>query len=376
MKIKLYDQFIAQRQSDNLYRNLPNDVHGMINFSSNDYLGLSKNTDILEVGYKIAQKYGVGAGASRFVTGNNDFFIETEAKLAAFKKRQAAFFGVSGYQINMSIIPALLNADLFDQPPLVIFDKFNHASMYQAVQLSKTELVRFKHNNFNHLEHILNKYASSKRQIFIMTEAVYSMDGDMCDLDILVQLAQKYDAITLVDEAHSTGILGPNGSGLASKYPEIDIIIGTASKAFGIQGGYVVCSQKMMDYFYNSAKGMIYSTAVSPFIWGCLDKVLDLMPQLNQSRQDVSQKADYLRVALNKLNMSTLNSVTHIVPMICENNAQALFLENKLFENNIIAKAIRSPTVPFALPRLRLTLNPHITYGDIDFLIQTLREHI
>lgn len=380
MKTDIYQKFIATRKQEFLYRTLHTDKKNtdnpLINFASNDYLGLSQNIDLLQAGYETAQKYGVGSGASRFVTGNQDFFMETDHKLARFKKREAAFFGVSGYQINLSVIPALLKNDLFDTPPLVIFDKFNHASMYQGILLSGAELIRFKHNDFNHLDDILKKYASSKRQIFIMTESVYSMDGDVCDLTTLSRLSKTYDAITLVDDAHATGIMGNHGSGLASDYPEIDIIIGTASKALGIQGGYVACTQKMMDYFYNTAGGFIYSTAVSPFLWGALNKVLDLLPAMDSLRHDTQSKADYLRKKLREINISTLHSTTHIVPAIFNDNETVLKMENALYKNGFITKAIRSPTVPKHLPRLRLTVNPAIDRDMIDNLINVIKKNL
>lgn len=378
MKIKVYHQFIEARKADSLYRTLDNHHfdRGLINFASNDYLGLSQNTELLQAGFETAKKYGVGSGASRFVTGNRDFFMETEQKLAQFKKREAAFFGVSGYQINLSVIPALLRRELFDKPPLVIFDKFNHASMYQGVLLSGAELIRFKHNDFNHLSDILKKYASSQRQIFIMTESVYSMDGDVCDLKTLSTLANTYDAITVVDDAHATGIMGQGGAGLASEYPEIDVIIGTASKALGIQGGYVVCSKEMMDYFYNSAGGFIYSTAVSPFIWGALHKVLDILPNMDSVRQDIQSKAEYLRKKLREINISPLNSTTHIVPAIFNDNETVLRMESVLYQNGFITKAIRSPTVPKHSPRLRLTVNPAIDIDMIDRFVKVIEENV
>ncbi len=380
MKIKVYHQFISNRKANSLYRSLEykknTHLNDFINFASNDYLGLSNNSELLRAGYETAQKYGVGSGASRFVTGNLDFFMETEEKLAQFKKQQSAFFGVSGYQINLSVIPALLKRELFDKPPIVIFDKFNHASMYQAVALSGAELIRFKHNDFNHLSDILKKYASSQRQIFIMTESVFSMDGDICDLKMLSSLAKTYDAITLVDDAHATGIMGNKGSGLASDYPDIDIIIGTASKALGIQGGYVACSKELMDYFFQCASGFIYSTAVSPFIWGALNKALDIVPFMNTERKDVSDKAHYLRQKLNRLSISTLESETHIVPAIFKDNQTTLRIEKVLYDNGFLTKAIRSPTVPLGLPRLRLTVNPMIDYEMIDSLIKVIENNI
>ncbi|MFT6072273.1 MAG: 8-amino-7-oxononanoate synthase [Alphaproteobacteria bacterium] len=379
MKIKVYNQFVAKRKVNSLYRHLKytgkDTIKPLIDFASNNYLGLARNLQISEAGNQASIKYGVGAGASRFVMSNQDFFMQIEHRLAQFKKREAAFFGVSGYQINMSVIPALLNKDLFDKPPLVIFDKANHASMYQAVQLAGTQIVRFKHNDFNHLEDLLKNYAPSKRQIFIMTESVYSMDGDICDLASLVSLAQKYNAITLVDDAHSTGVMGENGAGLASQYPEIDIIIGTASKALGLQGGYVACSKAFMDYLYNAASGFIYSTAVSPFIWGALDKVIDLLPNMEIQRIDVATKADYLRQKLSAINISTLQSTTHIVPAILSDNETALRLEHILHQNGFFTKAIRSPTVPFSLPRLRLTVNPTITMAMIDKLTTIINDN-
>lgn len=380
MKNYLYNQFIEKRKSHDLYRTLQNNINSsnnqQINFSSNDYLGLSCNQDILNAAYKTAQKYGIGSGASRFVTGNCDFFMATEAKLASFKKRNCSFFGVSGYQINLSVIPALLNHDVFEKPPLVIFDKFNHASMYQGVILSGAELVRFKHNDYGHLNDILKKFSSTQRQIFIMVESVYSMDGDVCDLNIISDLAKRYDAITLVDDAHSTGIMGEDGSGITSNYPDIDIIIGTASKAMGLQGGYVACSYDLMNYLYNSAGGLIYSTAVSPFIWGALDKALDILPTLDYARKDVQKKADYLRNKLNKIGISTLNSSTHIVPAIFKDNKTVLKIEKILCEYGFITKAIRSPTVPKHLPRLRLTVNPAIDYNMIDNFVACIKENL
>ena len=377
MKTDPYHQFIKIRHQNLLCRTLGNNTleSGSINFASNDYLGLSHNLEILNAGFETAQKYGVGAGASRFITGNRNFFMQTEHKLAQFKKRQSAFLGGSGWQINLSVIPALLNKDIFDKPPLVIFDKFNHASMYQAVALSGAELIRYNHNDYNHLLDILKKYVHSNRQIFIMTESVFSMDGDMCDLKILCDLAKTYNAITVVDDAHATGIMGHGGAGLASDYPDIDVIIGTASKALGIQGGYVVCSQDLMDYFYNSAGGFIYSTAVSPFVWGAFNKVLDLLPNMNKERDDVHNKANYLRQKLKAIGVSTLQSQTHIVPAVFKNNETVIRMESVLLENGFITKAIRSPTVPKHLPRLRLTVNPAIEYGMIDRLVQTIEEN-
>jgi 8-amino-7-oxononanoate synthase len=384
MKIKAYNQFIEKRKENLLYRDLSvvnNFNHkSFIDFSSNGYLGLSLNAyyaqEIAQAAYQTSLDYGIGAGASRFVTGNCDFFMQIEARLASLKKREAVFLGASGYQMNMSIIPALLNKDLFDKPPLVIFDKANHASMYQAVQLAGTQLVRFKHNDFNHLEDLLKKYTLSNRQIFIMTESVYSMDGDVCDFNQLIYLAKQYHAFTLVDDAHSTGIMGDNGAGLASQYPEIDVIIGTISKAFNLQGGYVACSKEVMQYFYNSANGFIYSTGISPFIWGALNKVLDLLPHLTTERFDVTKKSDYLRQQLNAIGVDTLHSTTHIVPAIMKNNQAALDIEAILYQHGFITKAIRSPTVPYALPRLRLTLNPCITFEMIDKLITILKGYV
>ena len=377
MKIKAYNQFITDRKENLLYRTLNNNSinNNLINFASNDYLGLSQNPELLQAGYEAAQKYGIGSGASRFVTGNHDFFMETEHKLAQFKKRKCAFFGASGYQINLSIIPALLKNELFSKPPLVIFDKFNHASMYQGVALSGAELIRFRHNDFNHLLDILKKYATSNRQIFIMTESVYSMDGDICDLNILCDLAKTYNAITLVDDAHATGIMGNYGAGLASNYPDIDIIIGTASKALGIQGGYVACTQEFMDYFYNTAGGLIYSTAVSPFLWGALNKAIELLPAMDKQRTDVHHKANYLRKKLTEINISTLHSTTHIVPAVFKNNDTVLKMENILYDNGFITKAIRSPTVPKHLPRLRLTVNPAVEYDMIDRLVKIMEKN-
>lgn len=370
MKIKAYHHFLNQRQDKLLYRSLARSSNlESIDFASNDYLGLSKNPEIIQSGLQAVEKYGSGATASRFVAGNLDYFLNIEHKLAQFKNKQAAFFLPSGFQTNIAVISALLDVNIFEKKPIVFCDKYNHASIYQAIQLSGAELVRFRHNDFNHLETLLKKYSSEARPLFVITESVFSMDGDRCDFDILLQLAKHYEAFTIIDDAHSVGILGTQGRGLTVDYPDIDVVIGTASKAMGFQGGYVACRRDIMDYLHNAAQGFIYSTAVSPFLFGCLDKALDIIPLLDAERQKVLSKADDLRHRLNHLGIETLNSTTQIVPAVFKDNKTVLDAETKLQAAGFHVKSIRSPTVPANSPRLRLSLKPSISLENIDKLM-------
>jgi 8-amino-7-oxononanoate synthase len=171
-------------------------------------------------------------------------------------------------------------------------------------------------------------------------------------------------------------VLGEHGAGLTVNYPEIDVIIGTASKAFGLQGGTVACNHMIMDYLYNSAKGFIYSTGVSPFLFGALNKVLDIMPTLDNTRKELLDKAHYLRQELNKIGINTLKSNTHIVPAVFSDNETVIRIEKILQNKGFMVKAIRSPTVPSATPRLRLTLNPAINNDNINQLISILNESL
>ena len=345
-----------------------------LNLASNDYLGLTRHPDIIRAGIEAAELYGAGSGAARPVSGQYEFYNHIEEKFAKFKKREAVIIGASGFQINASVISALVNPALFSHQPIVLCDKFNHASIYFALKHAGLMPVRYQHNDMTHLENLLQKYASKDVPLFIITESIFSMDGDMTDLKQLVTLAKEYNAFTIVDDAHGTGIFGTDGAGLACDIPEIDVVIGTCSKAFGSFGGYVACSDDIADYLRNMAGGVIYSTTLPPFVWGCINKTLDVIPTLGHVRYDILQKAERLRSLLKDTSFDTGQSQSQIIPIILGTNEKALKAESAMREAGFFIKAIRPPTVPPNTARLRLTMTPYIEDSDSEKIIHTLKD--
>ena len=252
-----------------------------INFSSNDYLGLSRHPLLVERAQEWTQKYGAGCGASRLVTGNLEIFSTLEEKLAKFKGREAAIIMASGFQANASVLPALFDKKILGADPLVFADKLNHASMHLGCAAANVKQIRYRHNDMAHLEELLEHHAQDSRPKFILSESVFSMDGDTAPLDNIHTLAKKYNAFTIIDEAHSTGIMGDHGQGIAH---QADVVIGTFSKAFGAFGAYIACSQNIKDYLVNKCAGLIYATALPPQVLGAIDAALEVIPDMNEER--------------------------------------------------------------------------------------------
>jgi 8-amino-7-oxononanoate synthase len=344
------------------------DDRNVINFCSNDYLGISKHPKLVERAIAYAQNYGVGSTASRLVCGSYDCFHQVERKLASLKGAQGALILNSGYQANVSIIPALL-----DSGSLVLSDELNHNSIIQGISLAKCKKLLFRHNDIEHLEQLLvenqdKNYSST----LIATESVFSMDGDRCDIDALVELANRYQAILLVDEAHATGVLGDNGMGLTVN-KGVDVVIGTFGKALGSFGAYVSCSQEIVDYLINCCGGFIYTTALPPSVIGSIDAALDLVPTMNDERQVLAENAEYLRASLHQLGYDTGNSTTQIIPVLIGDEKQTLELSQRMEQRGILATAIRPPTVPKGMSRIRLALSAAHTRDQIEHLIKVFR---
>jgi 8-amino-7-oxononanoate synthase len=260
--------------------------------------------------------------------------------------------------------------------PIIFFDKNNHSSLYQAAFLSGAELIRFPHNNMQLLSELLNKSKLDNRPKFIVTETLFGMDGDILPIQEVKTLAKKYNAFLYLDEAHSTGILGSKGYGLST---EVDLsgiphlIMGTFSKALGSSGAYVAGNKAIIDYIINKAPGFIYSTANSPANISASYKAWQLLPSLAQERKKILSLGDYLRKALDSIELKCGNSNSHIVPIIIGNEGKVLELKKKLLEQKIIVSAIRPPTVPPNNSSIRIALNSCHNKSDIDKLIKCLR---
>ncbi|WMD21138.1 aminotransferase class I/II-fold pyridoxal phosphate-dependent enzyme [Achromobacter seleniivolatilans] len=356
----------------------------MLNFSSNDYLGLSKHPLLIERAREWAARHGAGAQASRLVCGNLDLHEQVEAKLARLKGTEAALLLASGWQANAAVLPALLRAAASQGAVELYADKLNHASLHHGCQAAGIKQIRFRHNDLDHLESLLAGRTETESDAvagkpvagkpvarFIITESVFSMDGDRTDVARLADLADRYQAFVYLDEAHATGVLGPNGMGLAGLAPgRIDLAMGTFSKALGGFGAYVAGSRALCDYLVNTCSGFIYTTALPPAVLGAMDAALDLVPTLDHERARLAAAGDRLRTALQNMGLDTGASSTQIVPAIVGDEARALALAAELECRGLLAVAIRPPTVPAGTSRLRVTLSAAHRDADVSQLIE------
>ncbi|MBT7485677.1 MAG: 8-amino-7-oxononanoate synthase, partial [Rhodospirillales bacterium] len=261
------------------------DGQKLINFSSNNYLGLTQHPKLIERAVAWTEKWGTGSGASRLVTGTFEAHTMVEEKLAGLKGTESALIFNSGFQANGAVLPALFDKEMLGRDAIVFTDRLIHASLHQGCRAAGVHEIRFRHNDLPHLESLLEKYDQDGGRKFILTESVFSMDGDRADLEGLCDLADKFDAFLYVDEAHATGVLGPQGMGLSGDVlGRVDLVMGTFSKALGSFGGYVACSERLKDYLINRAGGFIYSTSLPPGVLGAMDAALDLVPEMDAER--------------------------------------------------------------------------------------------
>lgn len=345
----------------------------LVNFASNDYLGLAHHPALLERAQAWAAQYGTGARASRLTCGNLSLHEALESKLAQAKGTQAALLFASGWQANASVLPALLHAARAQGEVQLYTDRLNHASLHHGCRAAETRQIRFRHNDLDHLESLLAARADLPGARMIVTESVFSMDGDRTDVARLADLAERYQAFVYLDEAHATGVLGPGGMGLAGLAPgRIDLAMGTFSKALGSFGAYVAGSRVLCDYLVNACSGFIYTTALPPAVLGAIDAALDLIPSLERERAHLSASANRLRTALHELGIDTGASSTQIVPAIVGDERRALGLGSALEADGILAMAIRPPTVPAGTSRLRIALSAAHTDSDVDALIEAM----
>jgi len=345
------------------------DGRALIDFSSNDYLGLARHPLLAERAAEWALRHGAGAGASRLVTGTSEAQLAVEARIAAFKSKEAALVFASGWQANAAVIPALLAA----MPGAAVFaDRLIHASMHAG--LAGTRQHRFHHNDLAHLEALLARHGAAAPARLILVESVYSMDGDRADIPALAAIARRHDAVLMVDEAHATGVLGPGGAGLCAGVAGVDVVMGTFSKAFGGFGAYVAGSPALRDWLVNAASGFIFSTAPPPAVWGAIDAALDLVPTMDAERAHLSALAERLRRGLAARGIGFGASASQIVPAIVGSEAAAVALSERLAARGMLAAAIRPPTVPAGTSRLRLALRAAHGEADIDALLEALGE--
>ena len=343
------------------------DGRSLIDASSNDYLGLSQHPLVKARAAEWAERHGAGAPASRLVTGTRDITLAVEQRLADFKRCEAALLFSTGFQANTTVIPAL--ARVGDGETAIFSDALNHASIVHGCRLARARTQVFRHNDLDHLDQLLGQFPGRK---LIVTESVFSMDGDRADLPALVQLAERHGAALYVDEAHATGVLGPQGRGLAAESGGVDVVMGTLGKAFGAFGAYIAGSRALIDYLVNSCPGFIYTTALPPAVLGAVDAALDLVPDMDQERAQLARNSQRLRDVLTHLNYDTLSSSTQIIPAVIGSEADALAAAQRLENAGVLTVAIRPPTVPEGTSRLRLTLHANLGEAGMQRLLNAV----
>ncbi len=326
----------------------------VLNFSSNDYLDLAHHPHVIDRSREALEKYGIGSTASRLVTGTLPLHEELEARIAKEKGYESALIFGSGYMANAGTIPVLAGKN-----DLIFADKLVHASMIDACRISGAKLVRFAHNDAAALENRLKQFPANGNRRLIITESVFSMDGDIAPLQKIAELAEKHGCMLMIDEAHSTGTFGPNGAGLIRELgieKQVTVSMGTMSKAMAGYGGFVACSEKLRKLLVNSSRAFIYTTAPPPAVIGAALGALDVFEASPNLGNILQANAAYFRSMLHEAGLDTLESRSQIIPIVIGENEKAVAVSEKLRELGILAAAIRPPTVPAGSARLRISI--------------------
>jgi 8-amino-7-oxononanoate synthase len=372
LKRSLRASLAVQASPGRLYRGTgTHNLHNMLNLSGNDYLGLSQHPAIIEVMRDVLLKEGVGTGASRLVTGNRLAYTELEEAIAEWQSCEAALVFANGYMANTGVIRAVVG-----RGDVVFSDQLNHASIVDGILMSRAEMARYRHNDMEHLGALLHKHRDRKRKL-IVTDTVFSMDGDQAPLRDLILLKHEYGAMLMVDEAHSGGVYGRRGEGLChvlAAKDEVDIHMGTFSKAFGTYGAYVCGSRTLIDYLVNKARTLIYSTAMPPALLAGIAQALVLVQQEHWRRERLHTNIRSFRSLLQKSGFLLGIGDSPIVPIIIGDNGTALRFSAALEEKGIAAVAIRPPTVPEGTARIRFSLSSAHTDKELRYAAACIRE--
>jgi len=340
-----------------------------LSFCSNNYLGLANHQKIKQSAVAAIHQYGWGAGASRLVSGNMTLHQELENKIASFKETEAALLFPTGYMANIGAICSIVSKE-----DIVIGDKRNHASIIDGCRQSGATFRIYPHNNMGQLASLLQRSSQYRRRLLV-TDSVFSMDGDTAPLPEIAALAGQYDAITMVDDAHATGVFGPQGKGLVKQYGlegKIDIIMGSLSKAVGSIGGFIAGSQHLIDFLRNKARSFIYTTALPPAVCAASLAGLELIQENASLIEKLWANIFYLKRRLSEYTV-TIPVESPIIPLIVGSAKDALALSHELYRNGILIPAIRPPTVPKGTSRLRISLMATHSDDDINTLIDTLK---
>ena len=326
----------------------------VVNLGSNNYLGLSTHPDVIAAAIEAAQVYGTGASGSRLISGNSELYTTLEGNLAEIKGTEAALVFSSGYTTNLSVIPVLAR-----EGDLILSDALNHASIIDGCRLSRATKKVYRHCDVEHLKTLLAESSDYRRKL-IITDAVFSMDGDIAPLRDIFDVALNYNAMLLVDDAHGFGVLGKDGNGTVAHFglqgTDIIIQMGTLSKAVGGLGGYVAGSRALIELLINRARGFIFTTGLPPATLAAANAALKVMRSSSNLRQRLLEHAETLKTTLTKIGYTLLPSQTQILPVVLGEPQRATNVAEALLAEGVFAPAIRPPAVPAGTSRLRVTV--------------------
>lgn len=336
----------------------------VINLSSNNYLGFANHPRLKKAAVEAIEKYGAGAGAVRPIIGNMKIHDDLERLLTEFKREEAVLVFQSGFNCNAGVIQAIT-----DKGDLIISDQLNHASIIDGTRLSKADKAVFAHSDMADLEKVLKEKRAKYENVLIITDGVFSMDGDIANLTGIVELAEKYNCLTYVDDAHSSGVLGESGRGTVDHFKlhgRVDIVMGTLSKAIGAIGGYVAGKQVTIEWLKNRGRPFLFSTGLPPAAVGAAIEAVKMLMSSTEYTDKLWANAKFFKEELGKLGYNTGRSETPITPIIIGDEAKTLQFSKKLFENGLFSGPIVFPTVPKGTGRVRCMVTAGHTTEQLD----------
>ncbi|MGH2444349.1 MAG: glycine C-acetyltransferase [Chloroflexota bacterium] len=339
------------------------DGHEVINLSSNNYLGLTTHPKLIEAAISATRQYGAGSGSVRTIAGTMTLHEQLEQKLAQFKHTEASLVFQSGFTCNSGIIPVLAG-----DGDVILSDELNHASIIDGIRLSRAERKIWRHADPNALEDALRQ-SMSKRRRLVITDGVFSMDGDVARLPEIVDLAEKYDAMVYVDDAHASGVFGKNGRGTVDHFGlhgRVHVQVGTLSKALGVLGGYVASTQSLRDLLIHRGRPFLFSTSHPPAVAAACIAAIEVMEDEPERIQKLWDNANYFKAGLRELGLDTGTSQSPITPVIAGEGRKAMQLSDRLFEEGVFAQGIGFPTVPDAKSRVRTIVTATHSREELD----------
>lgn len=343
----------------------------VIQLSSNNYLGLTVHPRLKKAALEAVEKYGAGTGSVRTIAGTFTMHEELEKRLAEFKHTEASLVFQSGFTANVGVISSILTDE-----DVVISDELNHASIIDGIRLTKAKRRIYKHNDMDDLEKAL-KETQDARVRLVVTDGVFSMDGDIAPLPQIVELCEKYDALVMVDDAHASGVLGKNGRGTVDHYDlhgRVHIQVGTLSKAIGVLGGYVAGAQTLRDYLIHRARPFLFSTSHPPAVTAACHAALDVLLEEPELIDRLWENTRFFKEGIQKLGFDTGNSETPITPVIVGDDALAMRLSDELFELGVYAQGIVYPTVPQGKARVRTIVTAAHTKEELQYCIDAFEK--